>query len=91
MSTPEARAAYPGPTGSHYATADEKRWHLDQLLRREGFDRGRIAALEEAAVIAEECRPEMGMHVNGSQYRSGKFDGLTIAADRIRKAKEGTP
>lgn len=44
----------------------------------------REAAIEEAAAIAESTRPEIGSHINESQYRAGKYDGATLAAVAIR-------
>ena len=49
----------------------------------------RTAALEEAAVIADRRRPEIGSHINGSPYRSGKYDAAVLVAVAIRAAKDG--
>ena len=40
-------------------------------------------ALRDAAEIIREQRPEIGLHINVSEYRMGKNDALTIAAANI--------
>ena len=46
----------------------------------------RTAALEEAAVIAERRRPEIGPHILDTPYRRGLHDGGTRTAESIRAA-----
>ena len=49
----------------------------------------RTAALEEAAGIAENRRPEIGANVLETPYRSGLYYGGTRTAEAIRAAKDG--
>lgn len=49
--------------------------------------RAAVAALmNHLATEVEFSRPEMGSHILMSEYRTGKYDGLTILAAQLRQA-----
>jgi uncharacterized caspase-like protein len=68
-------------------------WAARRKLATDAAERAWAVGYRPAREVAEECaswaedqRPEVGMHINISQYRDGKFDALTILAARIRAA-----
>lgn len=57
------------------------RWLAEYTREVAATERQRIAQL------VERQRPEMGMHINVSEYRRGKDDALVIALVAIREGR----